>query len=538
MDPVVSLARSVQHIRSMCRSYVALLAILGSGCLAFEPSPEDEPIVGSDSWQIINGDVTTQYPAAGVLMFGPDRQTADTGCTATLVGCRTVLTAAHCVCPREDIFNPNCAVEPRIMFFQHAGFYEIENIAVHPGYQAGNGIIHDVAVATLAQPVSGITPVPIQTEAPGLGPATAVGFGRTSDQLVDYGIKRSGQVDMVTCTSPESNTEHICWSGPTDLCNGDSGGPLFIGEGAAMRTAGISSYVPGGCGADNVDMNVATNKDFIEGQAGADLVATECVPTQKKVGEEGVTVQGQSGNLAGSGETALFEVMVPEGTSELRITLNGHNYNGTQNAPALSNFNLLVKHGSPPAGLLDGDCISDEESTTGHCQFDSPLPGTYYIEVRSVTGSGDFQVTWSVFDDAPIAQADSYGSDPGTTLTVPSSSGVLINDMPSSRGALSAELVDQPEHGSVELSADGSFVFSPDGDYSGPDSFTYVASDGTYHSAPTEVTLDVGGGENIGNDHNLQGGCQSANSSTPGWLGGLLLIAGFSRIRSRRRRRA
>jgi len=39
-------------------------------------------------------------------------------------------------------------------------------------------------------------------------------------------------------------------------------------------------------------------------------------------------------------------------------------------------------------------------------------------------------------------------------------------------------------NGSVDLQSDGSFTYTPNLNYNGPDSFTFIANDGTVDSAP------------------------------------------------------
>jgi Ca2+-binding RTX toxin-like protein len=48
-----------------------------------------------------------------------------------------------------------------------------------------------------------------------------------------------------------------------------------------------------------------------------------------------------------------------------------------------------------------------------------------------------------------------------------------------------------PAHGTVTLTVDGKFVYTPQQNYSGADSFSYVASDGISASAPGVVTFSV-----------------------------------------------
>ncbi len=83
--------------------------------------------------------------------------------------------------------------------------------------------------------------------------------------------------------------------------------------------------------------------------------------------------------------------------------------------------------------------------------------------------------------DAPVANNDSYSIAEDATLTVPAR-GVLVNDTDADSGqtallTVEAGTVTDPEHGTLAPNSDGSFTYTPDGDWFGTDSFTYRARD-------------------------------------------------------------
>lgn len=57
--------------------------------------------------------------------------------------------------------------------------------------------------------------------------------------------------------------------------------------------------------------------------------------------------------------------------------------------------------------------------------------------------------------------------------------------------ALTFALVEAPEHGSLQLLPDGSFVYTPSLNYNGFDRFTFIASDDTFDSVPASVNIQV-----------------------------------------------
>ncbi|MCL8024491.1 Ig-like domain repeat protein [Nocardioides sp. BSK12Z-3] len=93
-------------------------------------------------------------------------------------------------------------------------------------------------------------------------------------------------------------------------------------------------------------------------------------------------------------------------------------------------------------------------------------------------------------NEAPVGVEDSYETEQGTALEV-DAPGVLGNDTDADGDTLVALAEDAPEHGSVDLAEDGSFTYTPDEAFSGEDTFTYTASDGTDSSEPVTVTITV-----------------------------------------------
>ena len=94
---------------------------------------------------------------------------------------------------------------------------------------------------------------------------------------------------------------------------------------------------------------------------------------------------------------------------------------------------------------------------------------------------------------APIAQSDRYFGQPGLPLSVSASGGLLANDDDPDQDILSVRVIKVPAHGALAIESDGSFSYSPEADFTGTDTFTYVANDGEFDSETMTVTLDVRG---------------------------------------------
>ena len=91
----------------------------------------------------------------------------------------------------------------------------------------------------------------------------------------------------------------------------------------------------------------------------------------------------------------------------------------------------------------------------------------------------------------PVSADDAYTTPMDTPLVEPAP-GVLANDTDDDGDTLSVlGLVSGPSHGSVTLNADGSFTYTPHVGYTGPDSFSYEATDGENVSNVATATISV-----------------------------------------------
>lgn len=95
---------------------------------------------------------------------------------------------------------------------------------------------------------------------------------------------------------------------------------------------------------------------------------------------------------------------------------------------------------------------------------------------------------------APTATDDAYATAADTGISIPSSLGVLANDTDPGGLPLTAHRTGGtgPANGTVTLNADGSFLYTPNTGFSGVDTFTYRAYNGTAYSSWATVRMTVG----------------------------------------------
>lgn len=245
--------------RILERALLAAVVAIG-GCdpsgitlLGDEPDGERTPYV-------VNGQPHSGHPSAGKLTTGGSL------CTATLIGKKTVLTAAHCVSPgASHTFTTDDGVK-----------HLSAKVVRHPSYNSYQ-ITNDVAVIIL-QTEPAIAPMPINITPPSSGlEVTIVGFGKTSEYSEDAGVKRMAKNKISSVKTTQFTIAGSSTLG--NLCNGDSGGPSYAIVNGVEVDIGVHSTKSGACGSGSTDMRVDAYADWITQTAAGDVVKPGAAPT-------------------------------------------------------------------------------------------------------------------------------------------------------------------------------------------------------------------------------------------------------------------
>ena len=144
-----------------------------------------------------------------------------------------------------------------------------------------------------------------------------------------------------------------------------------------------------------------------------------------------------------------------------------------------------------------------------------PIAGSTFTDA----GTGNVHGAPSGSNTAPVAVADGY-STTLNTAKVQAAPGVLSNDSDADGNPLTAVLDVNVAHGTLVLNANGGFTYTPTTGYTGPDSFTYHANDGTANSNVVTVSLTVSAAASAPRgwwqfENNLLDSSGNGNNGTP-----------------------
>jgi len=130
-------------------------------------------------------------------------------------------------------------------------------------------------------------------------------------------------------------------------------------------------------------------------------------------------------------------------------------------------------------------------SYTANPQFNGTDSFTYRVDNGSTTSNlATVTITVTAVNDIPVASNDSYVVMEDNSLVV-DAPGVLGNDNDLDGNALTAALVSTTTNGTLNFNSDGSFSYTPNPNFNGTDTFTYLANDGASDSNVAMVTISV-----------------------------------------------
>lgn len=237
----------------------SILALCSAACGPASAPPEESEPESSARQDIVGGTATSEFPAAGALTrYGSPH------CTGTLVGPRTVLTAAHCL---TGVSATSLKFVIGASISNAEAIVAVASITAHPDYDSVK-LENDIGFVTLTQdaPVAPMKILP-QMDASWVGrQLTFVGYGITTGYGGGSGVKRS-----VTMPIQSVGASRFVYQTPgKNTCNGDSGGPAFAQLGSEWFVAGVTSYGDAGCNYYGVDTRADVFATFVLGQPTGD----------------------------------------------------------------------------------------------------------------------------------------------------------------------------------------------------------------------------------------------------------------------------
>ncbi len=250
--------------------WLGFFAVVGCSPLESPDSSPDslqvEPAVEVRRDAIVGGAVSNGDPEVFMLsmQYGGGQ---GSNCTATLIGPRTLLTAAHCVDPRVGGATSISIWATHLTNTFSAGnndYIKVVETRIHPGWNPNAGLSNDIALALLERRPTGISPKPWNQASVSSfkgKPLRAVGYGTTGSGN-GSGVKRT--VDL---TFRAVNGSHIFMGDQVGrgICHGDSGGPSFhTFPDGVERVVGVHSYTTTAekC-VDGADVRVDAYAQFI-----------------------------------------------------------------------------------------------------------------------------------------------------------------------------------------------------------------------------------------------------------------------------------
>lgn len=197
----------------------------------------------------------------------------------------------------------------------------------------------------------------------------------------------------------------------------------------------------------------------------------------------------QVGVVRGPFANDVSPAQVPRG-GDTRITISGRGLNNVSAIDITPSGGVTVNDLQPAA---DGNSVSARLNVAADA-----TSGARMVSLRSSAGGIPFTPltagTITISNNqvnAPLALPDTYIVQANGSLSIAAEQGVLLNDVNPTQGTLFAVLRRLPARGVINLTSNGSFVYTPQVDFAGTDTFEYSAGSGALVGTATTVTLQI-----------------------------------------------
>ena len=249
--------------------------------------------------------------------------------------------------------------------------------------------------------------------------------------------------------------------------------PVAPGVGGAARQVSVR-YMPAG----TATLSIADGSR-IEGNAGTSVASLTV--TLSQVAADDVSVNYTTSNGSATApvdyQAVAGSVVIPEGASSAQatVTING-----------------------------DGSFEGDE---------------TVIVTLSNPLGASiaDATATLTIVNDEPlVAIGDAYATPYRTPLVV-AAPGVLANDNPQGSPTMVAILTSDVSHGTLSLTSNGQFTYTPSAGFVGVDSFAYRAETVGGPGNPATVTITVAAPTTVQPPTNLRVSAMAGNLVTFRW---------------------
>ena len=211
-------------------------SVLGLGTSSASASPTSPAVTNVE--RIANGTPCSDLNKSPIVVVIKNYPNGSAGlCSGTLVAPSKVLTAAHCLDGASSIDIYYGATTDKFAFTSSSGWN------IDPNYKtlANGSKLNDVGIVHTNKVIN-LPSMPILVSSvPQAGQRVAIfGFGVTTGGVEDYGLLRSGAMTIAGV-----DAEHIYAnyeSSGSNVCSGDSGGPMLLQVGNQQTVAGTTSY--------------------------------------------------------------------------------------------------------------------------------------------------------------------------------------------------------------------------------------------------------------------------------------------------------